>query len=205
MVQVRAAAEAESGYIASMSIWKPAIFLLLPLAATAGDLREERDPATGLSSWIYADNGFSLQLIQLLPEYVNALYSSRGLPKSIVDGMSDYCVFGTVIKNDTPRKLSYRVADWRYIGPGGKPQKPRTKTEWLKEWRKQGSTYQWSILPDDQTFESGDWSQGFTTVKLKPGTAFDLVVHWRMGNEKHQYQFRDLRCAPEKPPVAGAS
>ena len=188
-----------------MNLPKIALLLLLPLAASAGELREERDPSTGLSSWLYIENGFSLQFIQLLPEYVHALYSSRGLPRGVVDSMTDYCVFGTVIKNDTPGQLSYKVADWRYFTADGKAQKLRTKTEWVKEWRRLGSNYQWSILPDDQTFEPGDWSQGFTTVKLKPGTTFDLAVHWRIGHEKHQYKLKDLRCAPENPPVAGDS
>lgn len=188
-----------------MNIRKLAVLLLLPLAASAGEFREERDPSTGLYSWLYTENGFSLQLIQLLPEYVRALYSSRGLPQGVVDSIADYCVFGTVIKNDTPNKLSYKTADWRYFTADNKPQKLRTKTEWIKEWRRLGSNYQWSILPDDQTFEPGDWSQGFTTVKLKPGSAFDLNVHWSIGHEKHQYRLKDLRCAPEKPPVAGSA
>lgn len=179
------------------------LLLLLPLSVCAGELREEHDPSTGLSSWIYTENGFSLQFIQLLPDFVSALYSSRGLPKSIVDGMADYCVFGTIIRNDTPRRLSYKVADWRYYAAGNKPQKPRTKTEWLREWRTQGSTYQWSILPDEQTFEPGDWSQGFTTIKLKPGDTFDLAVQWETNHEKHRYTFQHLRCAPKEPPVQG--
>jgi hypothetical protein len=38
-----------------------------------------------------------MELIQVLPDYVRAVYASRGLPQTIIDSVSSYCVFGTIL------------------------------------------------------------------------------------------------------------
>ena len=60
--------------------------VLLSSAANAA-VEQFSDPNSGLLSWKSTDNGFSLQLIQLLPDYVTAVYSARGLPKELIDGV----------------------------------------------------------------------------------------------------------------------
>jgi hypothetical protein len=191
----------KSGHMAVNTFMRLSILgLCLSITARAGELETFRDPDSGLLTWKFEEGGFSLQLIQLLPEYVQALYTSRNLGPGVAESMKGYCVFGSVIRNDTDRQLSYRVAEWRYVGPSGIPQPPKTKSEWLAEWRELGSTYNWSILPDDQVFEPGDWSQGFTTVALPPGSAFDLVVNWRVADERHESTLAGLRCAPAQAP-----
>ena len=60
-----------------------------------------------------------------------------------------------------------------------------------------GVAFRWSMLPDDQTFEVGDWGQGFTTVKLPPGTRFDLHYGWSQHGEPVQDIIKDMQCAPE--------
>jgi len=172
----------------------------LPPALTAGEVQRYTNPDTGLLSWQVREPGFSMQLLQLLPDFIRATYSARGLPPTIVDTIAGYCVFGTIITNDTRQRVSYRVADWRYIAPDGRSHPLKTKTQWVDEWKDQGVAFRWSILPDDQTFEPGDWSQGFTTIPLPPGSQLDLVYSWTYQGEKHEGKLEGLRCAPDKLP-----
>ena len=173
--------------------WRP------PLA---GAVLHEVDPATGLASWKTPEQAFSLELIQILPDYVRAVYASRGLPRSVIDKVSSYCVFGTIVRNESDAPLAYRVADWRYRTPDGVEHRLRTKSDWVREWREMGVAFRWSMLPDDQTFEVGDWGQGFTTIALPPGSRFDLHYSWRQYDQTHTGTITGLRCAPAEPGAA---
>ncbi|MGD8641008.1 MAG: hypothetical protein PVG89_10300 [Gammaproteobacteria bacterium] len=173
---------------------------IAPVNALAAKVQETRNPQTGLYTWKVEQQGFSIELIQLLPDMVKAVYSSRGLPQRIIDSMKGYCVFGTIIRNTIDEPVSYRVADWRYIAPGGETHPVKTKSQWVKEWEAMGVSYRWSILADDQTFQPGDWIQGMTTIKLPPESRLDLVYTWRIGDELHQNTIKGLRCAPATAP-----
>jgi hypothetical protein len=162
---------------------------------------ERVDPGTGLMSWKVDGQAFSIELIQVLPDYVRAVYSARGLPAEIVDEVSSYCVFGTIIRNTTDQPLSYRVADWRYITPDGTQHPLKTKSEWVEEWRSMGVAFRWSMLADEQTFSEGDWVQGFTTVKLPPGSRFDLRYSWSQHDKTFTDTIENLRCAPAEAPA----
>jgi hypothetical protein len=170
-------------------------FLCHPLLR-AGTLIEHVDPDTGLRSWKVGDQAFSIELVQVLPDYVRAVYSARGLPREIVDEVSSYCVFGTIIRNTTSEPLSYRVADWRYITPDGTRHPLKTKSEWVEEWHNMGVAFRWSMLADEQTFAEGDWVQGFSTVKLPPGSRFDLSYSWSQHGKTITDTIEGLRCAP---------
>ena len=169
-------------------------------ALAAGTRSEQVDPATGLMSWKVDGQAFSIELIQVLPDYVRAVYSARGLPPEVVDEVSSYCVFGTIIRNTTAQPLSYRVADWRYITPDGTEHPLKTKTEWVEEWRSMGVAFRWSMLADEQTFSEGDWVQGFSTVKLAPGSRFDLRYSWRQHGKTITGTIEGVRCAPAEAP-----
>lgn len=182
--------------------YHPGLLLCLPLALSAGEVRQHTDPDTGLLSWQVHEPGFSMQLLQLLPDYVRATYIARGLPPDLVEAVAGYCVFGTIVTNDSQQQLSYRVADWRYVTADGKAHPLKTKTQWVSEWKERGVAFRWSMLPDDQTFEPGDWSQGFTTIALPPGSTFDLVYSWRYRGETHEGKLEGLRCAPAELPDA---
>ena len=150
--------------------------------------------ATGLKSWKIEDRGFSLELVQLLPEFVQATYDSRDLSPAIYQSMQGYCIFGTVARNETNTPLAYRVADWRYVTRDGKKQRLRTKSEWVAVWKKLGADFSYSILPDDITFDAGDWAQGFTTLKIAPGTHFDLIYVWSQHGKTFTGQLKNLSC-----------
>lgn len=156
---------------------------------------EFTDPTTGLMSWKAVDNGFSLQLIQLHRDYVTAVYNSRGLPQKLIDGVLKYCVFGTIIKNESQEEVSYKVANWQYSTKEGKKYSVKTKSEWLKEWEAMGVGYRWSMLADDQTFSPGDWIQGFTTVAVKPGEKFNFHYSWTFKGKTFTNTIKGIRCA----------
>lgn len=181
-----------------------AVFAVLPGLATSAirsaEVQTFTDDASGLLSWKAQHPGFSLQFIQLLPDYIRAVYSARGLPHDLVERMAGYCIFGTIIKNESTQPLSYRVADWRYITADGQEHPIKTKTEWLQEWQDRGVAFRWSLLPDTQTFAPGDWSQGFTTLPLPPDAVVKLHYTWTQQGNPYEGAFEKLRCAPAVAP-----
>ncbi len=181
----------------------PVLLTALPLLAAAAGVQREENPRTGLLSWRVEQGGVSLELIQLLPDFVRAVYGSRGFPPEAAQSIASYCVFGTILHNDSEGQVSYRVADWRYFTPEGQARAPKTKSEWIAQWKEQGVPFRWTILPDEQTFDPGDWSQGFTTVALPPGTVFRFEYSWRSNGEMHHGRIEDLQCAPAQPEPAG--
>jgi len=64
-----------------------------PLLLSAGEVQQHTDPDTGLLSWQIREPGFGIQLLQVLPDYVRATYSARGLPPDVVETVAAYCVF----------------------------------------------------------------------------------------------------------------
>lgn len=171
------------------------LIMVMPQYLAAG-MPEHVNPDTGLSSWKTAEQGFSMELIQVLPDYIRAVYASRGLPQTIIDTVSSYCVFGTILKNTAALPLSYDVGKWRYITADGKTHRARLKSEWVQEWRDMGVAFRWSLLPEQQTYAAGDWGQGFTTVALPHGTTFDLHYTWEQDDATHTGTIREVRCAP---------
>jgi hypothetical protein len=180
--------------------WLLAVICLALPSVGGSAITEHVSPDTGLSSWKSAGDALDFELVQVLPDYVRAVYTSRGLPKAVVDKVSSYCVFGTILRTTTDRPLSYRVADWRYITPDGARHRIRTKSEWVSEWRDMGVAFRWSMLPDDQTFAVGDWGQGFTTIALQPGDRFALEYSWTQDDNTETRLIKGVRCAPVELP-----
>lgn len=187
----------------SMSLLHITLFLvcLCPSVAGAVQVHAQRNPQTGLSSWKAEEGGFSLELVQLPPDYVKAFYEARGVPPELMKGMEQYCVFGSIARNESHQPLSYRVADWRYVTPDGAEHPLKTKSDWVNEWRELGVAYMWSLLPDDQTLDGGDWNQGFTTVALPPDSAFDLLYSWSRNGQTYTARIPGMRCAPAQAPA----
>jgi len=162
--------------------------------AHAAEVVITSNPATGLTAWKQSDRGISLEIIQLSPEAAQATYSSRDLSPVIYESMRGYCVFGSVVRNETDAALTYRVADWRVVGAGGKKQRLRTKSQWVADWKKKGVDFGWSILPDNITLEVGDWSLGYTPVNVAPGERFDLIYAWRQHGKSFTGTLQNLGC-----------
>jgi hypothetical protein len=179
----------------------PALLGFLAAQAYAGGVVETTNPQTGLLTWQVEDAGFSLELIQLHPDFIRAIYGSKDFPDELVEEMASYCVFGTIAKNTSDSEVRYRVADWRYRLPNGSEYPVKTKSEWLEEWRKRGIRFAWSLLPDDQIFAVGDWNQGFTTIKAPRTATFDLIYSWQLGDKHHVRTLTNLSCPPEQLPA----
>jgi hypothetical protein len=169
---------------------------LLVCSTGWGEVLQRVNPDTGLSSWKARHAGFSLELIQVLPDYVRATYASRGLPSDLIERLASYCVFGTIVRNESDAPLTWRLADWRYVTDSGKEGRIKPKSEWLQEWREAGISFRWTLLADEQRYDVGDWGQGFTTFQLRPSEAFDLHYSWSQHDETYQGTIEQLRCAP---------
>jgi len=164
----------------------------------AANITAQQNEASGLYSWVAESEGFSIELIQVLPDFIRAIYMAHDFPDAEVDEIAAYCVFGTVIKNTSQHQLDYAVADWYYTDSNGKDLPVKTKSEWLEQWQKAGVTFSWTLLPDKGTFYEGDWQQGFTTIKLPRESEFTLTYKWSINGTEHTDIFEGLRCAPEQ-------
>ena len=169
----------------------------------AAQVSIHKNETTGLLTWTAEDNGFQIELIQLLPDFIRAIYKKHNFPDVEVERAAGYCVFGTILKNTSNQYMSYRVKDWRYRakaddGTYEKALPVKTKTQWLQEWRKAGITFSWTLLPDEGEFAVGDWQQGFTTVKLPREAEFDLIYRWQLDGVEHEGVLDGLKCAPEE-------
>ena len=72
----------------------------------------------------------------------------------------------------------------------------KPKSEWVKEWRELGVAFRWTLLADDQVYQVGDWGQGFITLKLPPGEAFELHYSWSQYDKTYRGIIEQVRCAP---------
>jgi hypothetical protein len=174
---------------------------LLHTQVQAAEVTIRQNNASGLLTWTAKDDGFSIELIQLLPDFVRAVYGKHGLPADEVERIAGYCDFGTIIQNTSQQQLSYRVSDWRYIDKNGKAYPVKTKDQWLEEWRKAGITFAWTLLPGSGDFGIGDWQQGFTTIQIDRNEKFDLVYTWTLDGKKHQGKIANMSCAPANLPT----
>jgi hypothetical protein len=165
---------------------------------SAANITAQKNEESGLYSWVAESEGFSIELIQLLPDFVRAIYMAHDFPGAEVDEIASYCVFGTIIKNTSQQQLDYDVGNWYYTDKHGNNHPVKTKTQWLEQWRKAGVTFSWTLLPDKGTFYQGDWQQGFTTIKLPRDSEFSLTYKWSINGIEHTDIFEGLRCAPEQ-------
>jgi hypothetical protein len=170
--------------------------LLLHTRIQAAEVTLYKSNESGLLTWKSKDDGFSIELIQLNPDFVRAVYGNHGLPANEVERIAGYCVFGSIIQNTSQQPLSYRVSDWRYVDKNGKIYPVKTKAQWLEEWRKAGITFAWTLLPESGDFGIGDWQQGFTTIQLGRNEKFDLIYTWTLDGKKHQGTIENMSCAP---------
>ncbi|MDD2876890.1 MAG: hypothetical protein PHT60_04775 [Acidiphilium sp.] len=157
-----------------------------------------KNPKTGLDTWKNQKGGFSLSLQQLTPNNVRAMYEAMGAKPVVVNRIAAYCVFGTEAQNQSHRPVRYDVSTWRAVTADGKLHHLRSKTGWQKIWKTDGVDYGFSILPAQQTFQPGDWGEGFTTVKLPHGTKFTLVYHWSEGGKIRTGALTNVRCAADR-------
>ncbi len=179
------------------------IILALLISMTtvdASNVTVYKNEATGLLTWSAEDTGFSIELIQLIPDFIRAIYEKHNFPGKEIERVASYCIFGTILKNTSKQHLSYRVKNWSYRTKDGTKHPVKTKTQWLEEWKNSGILFSWTILPDIGEFAVGDWQQGFTTIKLARESEFDLIYTWQLDGVAHTAVLKNLKCAPESLP-----
>jgi len=168
--------------------------LILFLNSAHADDTITTHSTSGLKTWKQTGKGISVEIIQLSPEAAEATYSSRDLSSLIYESMRGYCVFGSVVRNESDTALTYHVVDWRVVGSDGRERPLRTKSQWVADWKSKGVNFGWSILPDDITLEVGDWSLGYTPIKLAPGERFNLIYVWRIHGKLFTNTLQNLSC-----------
>ncbi|MEJ2347507.1 MAG: hypothetical protein P8090_19370 [Gammaproteobacteria bacterium] len=176
--------------------------LLIGVGAAGGAFAKthvtvHKNPKSGMLSWTATDDGLSIKLVQLLPDFVRAVYAKHDLPAKQYNEIAGYCDFGTILRNTSGKTMKYDVRDWRAVASGGAVGKIKPKSEWVAEWRKAGIHYTWTLFPDSGTFYAGDWQQGFTTIKLPHGTRFDLILKWKIDGVTHSGRIHNMQCAPD--------
>jgi len=78
----------------------------------------------------------------------------------------------------------------------------RSVDEWMALWQRRGLSepariaFRWAQFPPEQEYEPGEWNQGMLATGLPPGSRFDLVARWRVGDKTHEGVLSDVRCAP---------
>ena len=159
-----------------------------------------KNKESGLLTWSASKDGFSIELIQLLPDFIRAIYAKHDFPAEELERVASYCVFGTIIKNTSPEVMSYKVSDWRYNFEN-QSYPVKTKTQWLTEWIKAGITFSWTLLPDSGVFEVGDWQQGYTTVALPRNSEFELILEWSIDGKIYNNTIENVVCAPDDLPT----
>lgn len=182
------------------------VMALITVPAIAGNSRVNIqhivDSKTRIESWQLQDEGVEVLLIQISPDQARGFFLARGFKRVDVDYYASSCVFATVVKNLSPRPISYRLANWRYAkAAGGAARKLKLKEDWLREWKQRGVSqsaqiaFEWSQHPEAQTLEPNDWNQGMTTYQVPHGSRFDLTVKWQIGARKYEDKIRGIRCA----------
>jgi len=110
----------------------------------SAEVKIHKNEVSGLLTWTSEDKGFQIELIQLLPDFIRAIYAKHNFPSDEVERAASYCMFGTILKNTSQQHLSYRVENWRYRTKDGIEHAVKTKTQWLNEWRKSGIIFSWT-------------------------------------------------------------
>ena len=170
--------------------------------AQATDVTIHKNETSGLLTWSASDDGFKVEFIQLLPDFIRAIYAKHNFPPEEVERAASYCVFGSIIKNTSDKVLSYRVDAWRYRVRSSDTSETqewpvKTKTQWLQQWQKADVKFSWTLLPDIGEFSVGDWQQGFTTIKLPRTAQFDLLLNWQLDGVKYETVLPNLSCPPD--------
>ena len=171
---------------------------LTVIAVQAAGVKREVDPRTGIERVEMTHPGFYLRLVPLTRDYVVAAFLGRGLPKAVAEATRGYCTFGATLRNTGDEPVRVRLTDWRFVTPDGRVHRPKTKSQWIREWAEQGVPFKWLLVHEGHSFQPGDWMQGFITVPLPPGARFDLHYRWIQGGQAHEGVIEDMRCAPER-------
>lgn len=175
----------------------PVLFLFSAHAAAQEETSQKKETATEAWPFSAKHDDFNISLSPIAPDRIRAFFTGRGFPPEMIKSLASYCVIGTRIENTGSIPFSYDLTKWRYQTPDGKLHKLKIKSDWIKEWRKQGIKFAFSQLADNPTFLSGDWISSMTTYKLPPGSSFDLHYQWNIDGKDNMGIFKGVKCAQD--------
>ena len=161
---------------------------------------------TGLIKWYWRNGTFSFSTQQRLPDQTRAFFLGRGLPKEAVESLATSCIFQAEIRNLSAsggQPVTIELDSWR-ISHKDESAPPVLASEWKQRFQRLGLrqdasiALRWSLFPEEQTFEPGDYNWGMISYGPKPNERFDLTFVWYEGSEKHQATLTRLVCAEDK-------
>lgn len=165
-------------------------------------------PETGLKFWEWRGEGALFRLTQRLPDQTRAFFLARGFSAGDADYIARQCVFQSMLKNvaDAGKgPLTYDLDEWR-VSEGEHGHGLLTREHWDRLWQErnvataQRIAFEWSLLPTQQSYLSGDYNWGMTSYGLKPGTRFDLVFSWQMHGKPHSARIDGIECPADAHP-----
>lgn len=155
----------------------------------------------GPTSWEQRSGGAFLQLSQITPDQSRAFFLNRGFTREAVEAYAAACVFMVIVRNETSASpVFYRLAEWR-ARQAGESRALKQRKDWLVLWEEKGLpeaariAFEWSQLPDEQSFERDDWNQGMASIGLPHGGTFDLEYQWHVAGQIHHGTLKGVRCA----------
>jgi hypothetical protein len=138
-------------------------------------------------------------------EQAASFFIGRGMAAAQVERYARPCVVLVILHNQAAKAgVSMHLRDWR-VRPaggetGGKAQPIRGRGDWLAELDREGIApaarigFEMVQLPEEIDMNAGDSIQGMLSVPAGRGSAFDLVVRWKTGEEGHEVSFDAIRC-----------
>jgi hypothetical protein len=158
-------------------------------------------PAPGIETWETRTAGVFFSLTQILPDQARAFYVNRGFPLEATEQYATSCVFMAVLRNDSAAGVvRFRLEDWS-VAVDGDQRQLVSVFEWLNRLEAHGLdkaalvAFRWAQFPPEQEYEpGGDWNQGMLSVGLSPGSRFDLIARWSVGDNTFEGVLRDVEC-----------
>jgi hypothetical protein len=146
-------------------------------------------------------DGFQASVRTLGYDQAASFYLARGLPLPLVERYVRECVVLVAMHSQiSAAKVSMRLGDWRVRLADGAAQQIRGRADWLAELDEQGIArsarvaFEWAQLPEDAEFNAGDSIQGMLSVPVARGSAFDLIMRWQVGEDRHEASIEQIRC-----------
>ncbi|MDX2288202.1 MAG: hypothetical protein NW217_05205 [Hyphomicrobiaceae bacterium] len=189
-----------NGTVTGLVSRKLAAAVLVMLGTTAG----RADAAEPVR---IEQHGLRLELAPLGADPTRAFFLARGFATADVEHIvASACLFRSAIGSshaaEGSPEITVALADWRVSARGEPPRPPHMREDWGAVWTARGvpeeaaTAFYWSLFPTAQTFYPADYTWGFLSFGLPPGTVFDLTLTWRSAGTVHSTTREGLACAP---------
>jgi hypothetical protein len=171
-------------------------------------VKQTQNKTTRLKSWFLNDGGFFLELTQRLPDQNRAFFQSQGFDEKLSDILGTSCIFKTVIQNKhtaaSTNIVTVDLGKWKIV-QNKKTRPMQTRERWADVFIQQHKVpktralvLRWALYPTVNNINPGDYNWGMSSFGLKPGSKFDLIVHWSVKGKDYQHTIKNMGCPPDK-------